>query len=120
MKTAKVLSFLGILAMSAVLIFGFTQGDFFADGGTLLKNPWGVVSLVDLYVGFTLFSMWIAFREKNILVMILWILAMMILGFFAGALYVFVNLVRAKGDILDFFLGDRKKEVLRKERKSGK
>lgn len=120
MKTAKILSFMGILAMSAVLVFGFTQGDFFTDGGTLLKNPWGVVSLVDLYVGFTLFSLWIAFREKNILLMILWILAMMILGFFAGALYVFINLVRSKGNLLDFFLGDRKSEVLQKERKSGK
>ena len=120
MKTANILSFMGILAMSAVLIFGFTQGDFFTDGGTLLQNPWGVVSLVDLYVGFTLFSLWIAVREKNILLMILWILAMMILGFFAGALYVFINLVRSKGDLLDFFLGDRKKEVLLKERKSGK
>lgn len=120
MKIAKLLSFLGILAMSAVLVFGFTQGDFFADGGTLLKNPWGIVSLVDLYVGFTLFSIWIAFREKNIVLMILWILAMMILGFFAGALYVFINLVRSKGNMLDFFLGDRKSEVLRKESKSGK
>ncbi len=120
MKIAKLLSFLGILAMSAVLVFGFTQGDFFTDGGTLLKNPWGIVSLVDLYVGFTLFSIWIAFREKNIVLMILWIIAMMILGFFAGALYVFINLVRAKGNMLDFFLGDRKNEVLRKESKSGK
>ena len=120
MKAAKLLSFLGIVAMSVVLIFGFTTGDFFKDGAVLLKNPWGVVSFVDLYVGFTLFSMWIAFREKNMLRMVLWILAMMILGFFAGALYIFINLIRSRGDLLFFFLGDRKKAVLRKERKSGK
>ncbi|MFH5836248.1 DUF1475 family protein [Proteiniclasticum sp. C24MP] len=120
MKAAKSLSFIGMVAMTAVLVFGFTQGSFFEDGGALLKNPWGVVSFVDLYVGFTLFSMWIAFREKNILLMAAWILAMMILGFFAGALYVFIHLVKSKGDMLLFFLGDRKKEVLRKERKAGR
>ena len=26
----------------------------------LISNPWGIVSLVDLYVGFTVFSMWIS------------------------------------------------------------
>ena len=31
----------------------------------LISNPWGIVSLVDLYVGFTVFSMWIWFREAD-------------------------------------------------------
>lgn len=120
MKAAKTISFMGLLAMSAVLVFGFTQGDFFEDGGVILDNPWGIVSLVDLYVGFVLFSLWIAFREKNMVLAAVWILAMMILGFFAGALYVFMHLVLSKGDVLQFFLGDRKKEVLRKERNERK
>ncbi|NCC79719.1 MAG: DUF1475 domain-containing protein [Clostridia bacterium] len=120
MKAAKTLSMIGLPGMSAVLVFGFTQGDFFEDGGAILDNPWGIVSLVDLYVGFTLFSMWIAFREKNVLLTGVWILAMMILGFFAGALYVFMHLVLSKGDVLQFFLGDRKKEVLCKERNERK
>lgn len=120
MKAAKTISFMGILAMSAVLVFGFTRGDFFEDGSAILENPWGIVSLVDLYVGFILFSLWIAFRERNVFIAFLWILAMVILGFFAGALYVFVHLVLSKGDVLQFFLGDRKKEVLRKERNARK
>ena len=120
MKAAKTISFMGFLAMSAVLVFGFIQGDFFEDGGAILDNPWGIVSLVDLYVGFVLFSLWIAFREKNMVLAAVWILAMMILGFFAGALYVFMHLVLSKGDVLQFFLGDRKKEVLRKERNERK
>ncbi len=33
----------------------------------LLAMPWGIVSLVDLYVGFALFSIWIVYREKAIL-----------------------------------------------------
>ena len=34
----------------------------------LISNPWGIVSLVDLYVGFTVFSMWIWFREADAIV----------------------------------------------------
>jgi hypothetical protein len=45
--------------MTAVLVYGFTVGDFSADGAIILSNPWGIVSMVDLYVGFILFSGWI-------------------------------------------------------------
>lgn len=74
----------------------------------------GIVSLVDLYVGFTLFSMWIAFREKNKVLMAGWIVAMMVFGFFAGSLYVLVAFYQSKGDWLNFFLGSRKTDVLGK------
>ena len=105
MKLAKIISGLGVLAMTVALFNGFINGDFFADGNAILNNPWGIVSLVDLYVGFIIFSMWIFFREKNILISIVWIVLMMILGFFTGALYVLIVLVTSKGDWLAFFLG---------------
>ena len=40
------------LVMLAGLIYGFGWGDFWEDGGELMDNPWGIVSLVDVYVGF--------------------------------------------------------------------
>jgi hypothetical protein len=73
MTTAKIISALGVLAMTAVLIYGFTVGDFAADGAELLQNPWGIVSLVDLYTGFILFSAWIVYREKSITVAAFWV-----------------------------------------------
>ncbi len=76
-----------------------------AEGGQLLNMPWGIVSLVDLYTGFTLFSLWIFYREKSIFAAILWTIAMMTLGFFTGALYVFLNLMSSNGDWKKFFLG---------------
>ena len=45
--------------MLAGLIYGFAWGDFWKDGGALMDNPWGVVSLVDVYVGFLLFLGWV-------------------------------------------------------------
>lgn len=42
------IALLGLLAMTAILIYGFTVGDFAAEGSKLLTMPWGLVSLVDL------------------------------------------------------------------------
>jgi hypothetical protein len=105
MKIAKIISLLGVLAMTAVLVYGFTIGDFSGEGSQLLSMPWGIVSLVDLYTGFTLFSMWIIYREKSLPVAILWTIAMMVLGFFAGSLYAFIALQTSGGDWRKFWMG---------------
>lgn len=107
MKLAKLISLLGLLAMTAVLVNGFTRGDFFAEGSQLLAMPWGIVSLVDLYTGFVLFSGWIFYREKSLLAAILWTIAMLTLGFFAGSLYAFLALQASGGDWRKFWLGHR-------------
>ncbi len=112
MKAAKWIAWLGLVAMTVVLLNGFINGDFSEDGSQLLANPWGVVSIVDLYVGFGLFSIWIAFREKNIILAIIWIILMMVLGFFTGSLYTLIALYQSKGDWLSFFLGGRKADLL--------
>jgi hypothetical protein len=105
MKIAKLISLPGVLAMTAVLFNGFTVGNFSGEGSQLLSMPWGIVSLVDLYTGFTLFSMWIIYREKSLPVAILWTIAMMTLGFFTGALYAFLALQSSQGDWRKFWLG---------------
>ncbi|GAB4533354.1 MAG: hypothetical protein Fur0018_22600 [Anaerolineales bacterium] len=104
MKTVKALSALGLLAMTAVLVYGFAIGDFSGEGARLLTMPWGIVSLVDLYTGFALFSAWIFYREKP-LPAFLWTLAMLTLGFWAGSLYALLTAVRSGGDWRAFWLG---------------
>ena len=111
MKLAKAISMLGLLAMTTVLIYGFTVGDFAAEGSALLAMPWGIVSLVDLYVGFTLFSAWIVYREKAWLPSIIWVALMMVLGFWTGALYTLIALQRSGGDWRRFWLGRRANEL---------
>lgn len=107
MKIAKVISFLGILAMTAIIAYAFLTGDFASEGSVLLGMPWGIVSLVDLYVGFTLFSAWIVFRERTVLPSIIWVILMMTLGFFTASLYIFVALQISGGNWKKFFLGKR-------------
>lgn len=105
MKTGKLISIVGLLAMTAVLIYGFSIGDFTGEGSALLKMPWGIVSLVDLYTGFMLFSGWIIYREKSLVTAILWTVAMMTLGFWAGSLYALITLLRSDGNWRKFWLG---------------
>ena len=107
MKIAKAIALIGLLAMSGILVYGFTVGNFSAEGTRLLAMPWGIVSLVDLYVGFTLFSCWIVFRERALLPCIFWVILMMILGFWTGALYTFIALQTSGGDWKRFWYGKR-------------
>jgi hypothetical protein len=110
MIIAKFIALTGFLAMTGVLIYGFTIGDFFAEGAKLLAMPWGIVSLVDLYVGFALFSCWIVFREKTWLPSAIWVVLMMVLGFWTGALYTFLALHTSGGDWERFWYGKRHRQ----------
>lgn len=84
--------------MISVLIYGFVVGDFGVDGGKILQNPLGIVSLVNLYTGFILFSGWIIFREKSWIRSAVWVVFMMVLGFFTASLYSLIALYQSKGD----------------------
>jgi len=107
MKFATTIALIGLLAMTAVLIYGFTVGDFAAEGSRLTAMPWGIVSLVDLYVGFALFSCWIVFRERSLALSVIWVVLMMVLGFWAGALYTLLALRSSRGDWRKFWFGKR-------------
>jgi predicted small integral membrane protein len=107
MKVAKIIALLGVLAMTTVLIYAFTVGDFNAEGSRLLSMPWGIVSLVDLYVGFILFSGWIVYRERSLARSAIWVVLMMVLGFFTASLYTFIALQTSGGDWRRFWMGKR-------------
>ena len=105
MKIAKLVALLGLLAMTGVLIYGFTAGDFNGEGKVLLSMPWGIVSLVDLYVGFILFSGWIIYREKSLVRSTVWVFFMMVLGFFTVSLYTLIALQTSGGGWKRFWMG---------------
>ena len=92
MRIGKTTTLLGLLAMTVVLIYGFSAGDFGGEGGQLLSMPWGIVSLVDLYVGFVLSSAWIVYRDGLGIRSVVWVILMMILGFWTASLYTLIAL----------------------------
>jgi len=107
MRKATLLAALGLLAMGIVLAYGFLAGDFAGEGSQLLAMPWGIVSLVDLYVGFALFSGWILFREAGRLQAVVWVILVMVLGFFAASLYTLLALRASRGSWPRFWMGER-------------
>ncbi len=108
MKIAKSIIVLGSLIMVGGLVNVFINGNLSIDGPKLLANAWGVISLIDLYLGLILFTIWMLFREKNIGIIILMLILTIFLGFLAASVYVLINLQKSKGDWKKFFLGARK------------
>ena len=108
---ATVITALGVLVMFSVIAWALSTstaaGSNTSQVQWLISNPWGIVSLVDLYTGFTVFSLWICFREANRCIAAAWVVVMMTTGWLGGSLYVLNCLRTFKGDWQRFFMGHR-------------
>jgi hypothetical protein len=107
MRIALLVALIGLFAMGGILTYGFVVGDFGGEGKILLSMPWGIVSLVDVYVGFALFSCWIVYREKSLLRSCVWVALVMVLGNFTASLYALIALLTCGGDWKRFWMGNR-------------
>jgi len=110
MKTGQILSFTGALIMAFSIIYGFVRGDFSGEGSILLSMIWGKISLIDVYIGFLIFSAWIIYRENHPGRSTIWFILMMIFGSFTACLYLFLNFRQSRGDWQKFWYGQRLKE----------
>ena len=105
MKLIKLLAIIGTLVMFFTLMYGFIIGDFVSEGGILVSMAWGKVSLIDVYIGFFLFSGWVIFREEKLLTAIFWVFLIKVLGNFITCLYVTMALYNSREDWNRFWLG---------------
>ena len=103
MTITKIISYFITVTMTIVIIWA--QREVSILDSPIPSFPWGVVSLVDLYSGFVLFSLWIFYKEK-ILPAIVWTFFVMTLGSFTIALYVIYSINKSDGNIQKFFMGD--------------
>jgi hypothetical protein len=107
MKTPQTIALIGLLAMTLVIGYAFAFGNFSTEGAWITSHPWGIVSLVDLYVGFAIFSMWIAYRENSLGRSLVWIGLMIVLGNWTAALYVLLAVRASGGNWQKFWNGAR-------------
>ena len=61
-------------------------------------SPWAMATLWDAYSGFTLFWIWVAFREKSWPGRIVWLVLIYALGNIATAAYFFIALMQLRSD----------------------
>ena len=109
MKVAFIYLFALTVIMGGALAYGFIVGDFWEDGGELMDNPWGIVSLFDVYVGFFFFIGWIVYRESCPGLILGWAIAICVGGNVVAGIYAIIALYKSEGDATVFFMGNGKR-----------
>ena len=102
---ARALAILAALLMAVALVFGFVSGDFDREVRALAGMPWGIVAMIDVYIGLLFFSAWMIFREQSRLKGALWFIAFLGLGNLATAVYLIKALNEARGRVAVFLYG---------------
>ena len=98
-------AWIGLLAMSGAFCYALATGHFYSDGGRLLENPWGFATVVDVYVGFALFSCWVVWRETSVTRAVVWTVLIALGGNLVSAIYVLIALRSSRGNIIHFWHG---------------
>jgi hypothetical protein len=106
-RTARNIGGLGFIIMLAALAYAFIAGNFSVEGDALMAMPWGVLSVVDAYIGLILFCCWVYWREAGSWPSWLWIIAILVLGNVLSCVYVLVAAYTSGGDSLSFWCGKR-------------
>ncbi len=64
MLPLRLLGLAAALILAIVIIWAFQRADFWVSFAAITADPWGIVTLVDLYAGFLLFGAVIILVEK--------------------------------------------------------
>jgi hypothetical protein len=64
----------------------------------VVTHPWFIATLFDTYFAFLWFWAWVAYKEATWLARIAWLVAILVLGNIAMAIYVLVQLFRVPAD----------------------
>jgi len=100
-----VIAYGGFLIMLLVICYALVYGDFFVEGAVLVDMAWGMVTLVDLYLGLLLFSFWVICREENKTTALSWSVLILLLGNMLSCLYILKSFYEAEGSAKKFWLG---------------
>lgn len=60
----------------------------------VVGHPWFIATLFDTYFGFLIFYLWVAYKETGIVARVLWLLAILLLGNIAMAVYALIQLFK--------------------------
>ena len=68
------------------------------DNAALMKDVWFQVTLLDAYLGFMVFYIWVAWRESSLTARIGWFVMIMCFGNMATCVYLILQLRRLSPD----------------------
>ena len=106
MSIVKTIAYLLTLIMGGIIIWANSQSNFFENAGEVASTPWGLVTLVDLYIGFIFVAIWMIFREEGVR-RIIWLLGLFFLGNLTTAIYILYCIKSSRGNLSKFFQGEK-------------
>lgn len=109
----KLLGYIGFFIMASFIIYALIFGDLFAEGSMLTTMPWGLVSLVDIYLGLIIFCSWVLWRETHLVSALIWVTTIFVLGNVISCLYILKSAYDAEGSVIRFCLGKERSERMR-------
>ena len=83
-----------LLAMIAVTSWASTEVALWDTPRAVVTHPWFIATLFDTYFAFLAFWLWVAWLEKTWLRRITWLVAILLLGNIAMAIYMLVRISR--------------------------
>ena len=87
--------FIGILlAMIGVTSWASSEAALWNTPRAVATHPWFIATLFDAYFGFLAFWLWVAWLERTWLRRINWLVAILLFGNIAMAIYMLVRLFR--------------------------
>lgn len=92
-----------VAAVALFILIGWAayEAPFFGSFGAIIADPWGIVALADLYLGFVLLGLVIALTERSRPVAVVLIAALFVLGNVVGAIWLVVRWRRLQEKLRD-------------------
>lgn len=87
-----------LVSMLGVTIWASTQGALWKVPREVATHPWFIATLFDAYWGFLTFYCWVFYLERSLLARVLWLVAILLLGNIAMAVYALIRLIRLPAD----------------------
>lgn len=87
-----------LVSMLSVTIWASLQGALWKVPREVATHPWFIATLFDAYWGFLTFYSWVFYLERNLLSRVLWLVAILLLGNIAMAVYALIRLFRLPPD----------------------
>ncbi|WP_259068922.1 DUF1475 domain-containing protein [Mucilaginibacter sp. X4EP1] len=95
-KALKVFFILLFIWMCCVVISTSINSNLFKEWNFLGAIPWMRATLWDFYANVVVIFFWICYKEKSIILKIVWLVLLVTLGSIASCAYVLIQLFRLK------------------------
>ena len=83
-----------LISMFAVTGWASTEVALWKTPRAVATHPWFIATLFDCYFGFLTFYVWLAYKETTALARTGWLVAILLLGNIAMAVYMLIQLFR--------------------------